>query len=148
MRKKRRESGAAEGRHIRIPYRILNTEQWASLSPHAVKLLTDLLWQYYGNNNGALAPCWTLMRPRGWRSSSTLHNAKNELLDKGFIVVTRQGSKRRGNPTLVAITWNGIDEVRKLDYDESIKCEHSPLSYWCKSPVAWHPDHRRRILGE
>lgn len=120
------------GRFIGIPYHVANSPQFADLSAKAVKLLIDLLVQYKGNNNGALSACWTLMKPRGWKSSSTIYNAKKELLDKGFIVVTKTGMKMRGHPTLLAITWNGIDEYQKVEYDEHIKPSEVPLSHWSR----------------
>ena len=94
--------------------------------------MLDLLLQYTGSNNGKLSACWTLMRLRSWKSSSTLYKAKKELLDKGFIVVTKAGFKMRGHPTLLAITWNGIDECTGVQYGENIKPSPVPLSSWNK----------------
>ena len=47
------------------------------------------------------------MRQRGWRSSSTLNRARQELVYYGFIELTRQGGL--GCCSLYAITWEGID---------------------------------------
>jgi hypothetical protein len=119
-----------KGRFVGIPYHVVNTPQFSSLSAKANKLLIDLLVQYTGSNNGALSACFTLMKPRGWKSSSTVYKAKKELLDKGFIVVTKTGMKVRGHPTLLAITWNAIDECPKVIFDEHVKPSVVPLSYW------------------
>ena len=120
-----------KGRFVGIPYHVANSSQFSSLSAKANKLLIDLLVQYTGSNNGALSACFTLMKPRGWKSSSTVYAAKKELLDKGFIVVTKTGMKMRGHPTLLAITWNAIDECPRVLFDEQIKSSVAPLSYWC-----------------
>lgn len=125
-----------KGRFIGIPYNVATSEAFADLKPPAVKLLIDLLTQYTGSNNGMLSPCFTLMRKRKWAKSS-LYRAYSTLVHKGFIVVTRQGLKIRGQATLVAITWNGIDEPKKCFYDEGVKVSPVPLSYWCKHKSTW-----------
>ncbi|MFC6671822.1 hypothetical protein [Marinobacterium aestuariivivens] len=123
-------------RFIGIPYRVAQSSQFASLKAAEVKLLIDMLTQYTGSNNGSLSPCHSLMRKRGWAKSS-LHRAFSALLSKGFLVVTRQGWKVRGRATLVAITWNGIDEPRNgIMFDEGIKPSPVPLALWCKDPTA------------
>lgn len=97
-----------------LPHTLINTKKYRSLSYHAVKLLVDLGSQYRGFNNGDLCAAWTLMKKMGWKSRSSLFKAKNELLEVGFIIVTRQGG--RNMPTLFAITWKEINECNgKLD---------------------------------
>ena len=76
---------------VRIPHHVINHEHFRSLSPRATKLLIDLLAQYRGYNNGDLCAPLSLMRERGWNSSDQLQKAKNELIEKDVIIVTRQG---------------------------------------------------------
>lgn len=130
----------SKGRFLGIPYQVACSNQFAELSAHANKLLLDLLLQYNGSNNGALSACWTLMKQRGWKSSSTLYKAKSELLETGFIVVTKHGMKMRGHPTLLAITWNGIDDYRDITYENNIKPSPVPLSLWSKAKPAIRPE--------
>ena len=126
-----------KGRFIGIPYPMARSDLFAKLSAPENKLILDLLLQYNGNNNGMLSPCYTLMKERGWAKSS-LHRAFNKLQHSGFLVVTRQGWKRRGKPTLVAFTWLGIDEpLNKVDYDEGVTPHHSPLGNWCTAKKNW-----------
>ena len=126
-----------KGRFIGIPYKVANTDIFAKLSAPENKLLLDLLLQYNGGNNGMLSPCYTLMEKRGWAKSS-LHRAFNKLQHAGFLVVTRQGWKRRGKPTLVAITWLGIDNSKSdIDFDEGITPSNTPLGYWCIAKKSW-----------
>lgn len=97
-----------------LPHTLINTRKYRSLSNHAIKLLIDLGSQYRGFNNGDLCAAWTLMKEMGWKSRSSLFKAKNELLNVGFIIVTRQGG--RNKPTLFAITWKEVNECKgKLD---------------------------------
>ena len=135
-RKKILNNSSITGGYVKLPYSVVNSDIWSKLSAPGVKLLSDLLTQYNGNNNGMMSPCHTLMKKRGWASSS-LYRANSELQHKGFIVVTRQGMKIRGYPTLIAITWMGIDEPIKNKFDECIKPSNIPLNYWSKSKSCW-----------
>ncbi len=114
VNRRRAKGRANKGSFISVPHTILEHDNYASLSARAVKLLIDLFAQYRGSNNGDLAAAWKLMQKRGWRSKETLHRAKRELLEKGFIVTTRQGG--RHVCSLFAVTWLAIDECGgKLD---------------------------------
>ena len=110
---------------VRIPHHVINHEHFRSLSPRATKLLIDLLAQYRGYNNGDLCAPLSLMRERGWNSSDQLHKAKNELIEKDVIIVTRQGGLNKCS--LYAVTWFPIDECYgKLD-----------VAATALPPVAW-----------
>ena len=99
---------------VALPYSVLNSPLFMALSPHAVKLMLDLAAQYRGDNNGDLSAAWKLMQPRGWRSEATLHKAKRELLDAGFLYEARKG--RRPNVcSLFALTWFVFDDSDKFD---------------------------------
>lgn len=119
--REKRESGG----FVALAFCVLRSRGYAELSPHAVKLLNDLLAQYTGNNNGDLCCAWTLMEKRGWRSKSTLSKARKELLDGAWIEVTRQGGRHQA--TLYALTFFSIDECGgKLD----VSSTHSPKGSW------------------
>jgi len=97
-------------RFLALPYVVVNSPKYCSLSPIAVKLLIDLYSQYNGNNNGDLAYAFSLMKPRGWKSKATLQKAKNELLAAGFIEQTRQGG--RNWCSLFSVTWRATDDCK------------------------------------
>ena len=119
---KGRRSG---GGFIAIPHAILESEAYAVLSAPAVKLLLDLFGQFRGSNNGDFAMAWSMMSKCGWRSKDTLYKARDVLVDKGFIVQTRQGGKHQCS--LYAVTWLTIDECKgKLD----CRPTRAPLGYW------------------
>ena len=93
---------------------IFTSREYAALSAIAVKALVDLYTQFRGKNNGDMTAAWTIMQPRGWVSKDTLARAVRELLDAGWIAVTRQGGRRIS--TLYGVTWLGIDPCGgKLD---------------------------------
>ncbi len=123
-------------RFISIPYHVVTSEACAKLRAPEIKLLVDLLIQRNGSNNGMLSPCYSLMKKRGWAKSS-LYRAYRSLVHNGFLVITRQGYKIRGKATLVAVTWDGIDEEKNCTYDDGIKPSPVPLGYWCKDKTQW-----------
>lgn len=96
------------GTFVALPHYVLCSPELAALSPHAIKLLIDLLSQYRLDNNGDLTMAWTIMQTRGWKSKDTLNKARKELLDAGFIVTTRQGGLHQCS--LFAVTFFAINE--------------------------------------
>ncbi|MET4161960.1 hypothetical protein ABIE61_001809 [Marinobacterium sp. MBR-111] len=120
-----------------IPRHVAQSEQFTKLLGNELRLLMELLLQYRGFNNGNLTTAESVLSKRGWAAGS-IYNASTGLQRKGWIVVTRQGYKVRGMATLVAITWNGIDDPPKgVRYDEGVKPSPVPLGYWCKHPDTW-----------
>lgn len=117
---------------VALPYSVLNSPLFLALSPHAVKLLIDVAAQYRGDNNGDLSLAWKTMKPRGWRSEATLHKAKRELLDGGFLFEARKG--RRPNVcSLFALTWRTLDQNDK--FDPGAKAGFTPNEYRFKAPL-------------
>lgn len=107
------------GSFLALPHNLIGGEEWAGLSALAVKLLIDLSRQYNGKNNGDLTIAWSVMERRGWVSKQSLYRARDELLEKGFIILTRRGG--RNSPNLYAITWQPIDECGgKLDISPTV----------------------------
>lgn len=114
-----------QGQYFALPHAVMASTNYIKLSAHAVKLLTDLGLQYNGKNNGDLCATWSMMKMRGWKSSSTLYKAINELIGYGFICKSRQGGRHK--PNLYALTWNNIDDCKgKLDISPTI----APLGTW------------------
>jgi hypothetical protein len=109
MHKRSKLTGKGSGASfVQVPHRLLNEKKYCELSPIAVKLLFDLYAEYRGSNNGDFSIAWRLMQPRGWKSKQTLYKARNQLLEKGFLVQTRFGG--RNYCSLYAVTWQAIDE--------------------------------------
>ena len=105
---------------------VMDSEAWARTSMKGIKLIMDLVAQYRGNNNGDLCLAWKTMKPRGWKSEDTLNKAKNELIEKQWVVCTRQGS--RNVASLYALTFFAIDACDK--YDPDIKSRTRPRDSW------------------
>ena len=99
---------------VMLPHHVLGHDNFRYLSPRATKYLMDLLAQYRGYNNGDLAATLKMMQERGWNSSDQLQKAKAELIEKGVIIVARQGGINKAN--LYAVTFFPINECEgKLD---------------------------------
>jgi hypothetical protein len=120
--------GGEKGGYAPLYHCVLRSHGYAQLSAYAVKLLNDLLSQYYGSNNGDLCAPYSLMVKRGWKSKGTLSRAIKELLASGFIEVSRQGG--RNLCTLFAFTFYAVHECNgKLD----IAATSKPKSLWRKN---------------
>jgi hypothetical protein len=114
-----------KGGFVPLPHCVIRSQSFGKLSPYAVKLLNDLLSQYYGSNNGDFHATYSLLKKRGWKSKGTLNRAIKELVESGFVEVSRQGG--RNKCSLYAVTFYAIDECKgKLD----ISATNTPTSIW------------------
>ncbi len=84
------------------------------LASHPARsLLLELGRQLNGRNNGHLQLTESWLTKRGW-ARNTPARARNELIERGLIVLTRQGGKNIG-PSFFAVTWLTIDNFIGLD---------------------------------
>ena len=90
-----------------MPHAFFKTPEFAALSGRAVKLLLELALQYSGSNNGDLCATHSVLRSRGFTSSDQLQKARDELVDSGWIQVSRQGGRHAC--TLYALTFHPVD---------------------------------------
>jgi hypothetical protein len=128
MTKRRKTKGRESGSYVALPHSLLRHPNFISLSPRATKLFLDLASNYVGNNNGDLSCAWKQMKARGWKSHDQVFKAQTELLEKGFLMKTRQGGRNKCN--LYALTLWSIDECKgKLD----VSATNVPSHDWKKS---------------
>jgi hypothetical protein len=97
-----------------IPFVMLESEAYVSLSGSAVKLLMEFAFQFNGANNGKLYCTWEQMKLRGWKSKTTLKAAKDELLAAGFLCETRKGAMPN-RAAWYGLTWRDLDITDGLD---------------------------------
>jgi len=113
------------GSFARMPHQVTNTENYRTLNPKAKALLQDANARYNGRNNGDIDFTLKTMKKWGWNSNDQISKAKNELLKKGFLVLTRQGGRNKAN--LYALTLWAIDDCKgKLDRAATT----TALAYW------------------
>ena len=141
MTHKRTTGRSIIGGFVALPNLYLRTPEFAALSGRAVKLLLELCLQYNRKNNGDLSITRAAMAPRGFRSADQLMKARDELIDSGWIMQTRQGG--RNIPSLYALTWEPIDKCGgKLDVPHGLM----PLHLW-KPENARHREKRGKPLA-
>lgn len=111
---------------------VFDSPAFLALSPHACKLLLELAGQYRGDNNGNLTVAWSVVSKRGWRSRTTLWRCKDELIQTGFVFVTRKGHFP-STCELLALTWFPLDVSPKFD-PEALRC-FTPKAYRANTPL-------------
>ena len=115
-----------------IVHSVFESPAFVALSPHACKLLLELAGQSRGNNNGNLTVAWSVVKNRGWKSRTTLWRCKAELIEAGFVYVTRKGHMP-STCELLALTWFPLDVSPKFDH-EALAC-FKPKAYWVNTPL-------------
>jgi hypothetical protein len=99
---------------IKFQHRMLRHPAFMSVSAHACKALRFLASQYTRSNNGDLTIAWKVAKAQGLTANGPLRIATKELVQKGFVIQTRQGGRNRCS--LFALAWFPIDECGgKLD---------------------------------
>lgn len=122
------KAARGNGQYFPLPCAVIQSNNFAKLSAHAVKLLMDLLAQWRGVNNGDLCSAWTVMSKRGWKSRATLDRARKELLLGEWIMLTRQGGRHVAS--LYAVTFHAINACGgKLEVQATL----SPPGHWRKN---------------
>ncbi len=116
-----------------IVHSVFEGPAFTALSPHACKLLLELVGQYRGNNNGNLTVAWAVVSRRGWKSRTTLWRCKAELIAAGLVYVTRKGHMP-STCELLALTWFALDVSPKFD-PEALAC-FKPKAYLANTPLA------------
>ena len=117
---------------VAIFHSVFESPAFTALSPHACKFLLELAGQYRGNNNGNLTVAWSVVSKRGWKSRTTLWRCKSELIEAGFVYVTRKGHMP-STCELLALTWFALDVSPKFD-PEALAC-FKPKAYRVNTPL-------------
>ena len=96
------------GTFLMLPHYVLRHKLFGTLAGNSVKLFIELAKEYNGSNNGDLSATFSTLKQRGFKSKGTLDRALKELMDKGFIQKTRQGSKNKCS--LYGLSFHRLDE--------------------------------------
>lgn len=102
-----------------IPRIVMEHQDYIGLSSSARSVLQELAYQYRPGKNGDLTLAYKIMKPRGFKSRTTIDKAVKQLLDARMIIMTRQGyfANPGGVCSLYALTWQPIDECQgKIDH--------------------------------
>jgi len=143
----RKERVGVIGPWIAVSIGFLRSEARTRLSPHASKLLLDILSMLKPNGlgNGDISLTPSLMKPRGWTSRATLRAAIQELWDAKLLFQTRQG--HRFATSLWALTLYPIAcDFSKLDINHGMHTTNDYLgsegklgkSVSKENPISWN----------
>jgi len=121
---------------VGIPRYVVDTPAFQSLSGNAVKLLVNVAYQYMGNNNGDLLITHSFLK-KHFKYGQTMYNARDELLEKGFIAINVYGGMSYGGykrPTLYALMWESVDDFKNLEKNtylySHLPIDKEPLKYF------------------
>lgn len=140
---------SVRGTYSALPHAVLDSRAYTGASPAAKALLNELVRQHRGANNGKLHLSSRWLALRGWPSKSIVEKARNELIERGLIIQTKQGGLFVG-ASWYALTWLDVTNYAGLDIVSSqyhrgawMLCDRPPTARR-KPPVKKIslPDHR------
>lgn len=145
-RKKRYGSSSRDaGGFVPVPWMVLDSPAYQSLSHPAKALLMEIARQFHGDDNGRMIVTLAYLKPRGWSSYDTILRAKTELIDAGFIYETVKGH-RPNRASWYALTWLSLD---KLDgYDVGTEAGFVRSAYLRVPGAKTQPLHRETVQKE
>lgn len=115
MAKKSRVDESREpGGYCALPWSVIDSQAYQSLSYPAVALLMELARQRQGGDNGRYLLSLRYLSGRGWRSKDVIERARRELLDAKLIYQTVQGH-RPNKASWYALTWYSLDKLPGYD---------------------------------
>ncbi len=114
MAKFRKPVEAVNGSYTALPHVVMDSVAFLHASHTARSLLFELLRQHNGRNNGHLQLAGPWLKRRGWLSSDVVQRAKNELIKRELLVLTRQGGLNAG-ASHYALTWLPISNFVGLE---------------------------------
>lgn len=135
-RKERIKQARGPGPWTPLLHRMTESPQWKLLSPHASKVHQVLLSKLNGYNNGNVSlPLAEWIEDYGGTKWG-LRKGVKELVDKGFVIITRQGARRK-IANLYALTCFAIDDVEGMD--PNIVPTSKPLDLWLQEKFRCPP---------
>lgn len=113
--RRRLDTGRDPGGFVALPWSVLDSAAYLSLSYHAKALLIDVARQCHKDNNGRLLLSRAHLAKRGWKSSDMIMKAKRELLAAKLIFETAKGA-RPNKASWYAVTWRALDKIPGFDF--------------------------------
>ena len=113
-KRKGHDTGRDQGGFIALPWSVLDCPAYASLSHAAKALLFEVARQWVRDNNGRMLLSAAYLKKRGWFSAGVIHDAKQKLIEGGFIFQTVMGH-RPNKASWFAVTWRTLDKLPGYD---------------------------------
>ncbi len=135
------------GGYASLPRVFYETKEYRALSSQARSLLVEYALRFKGDNNGDLEMTEEQFSLAGLGTPTTFQRYKAELINAGWIVVTRQGGL--GRCSLYALTYLPIDRTGK-PYDHPFKAGGAPSHLWreenrSQRDIRKEPSRRNRL---
>ena len=111
-----------DGQYVNLPYSLLNSEAWRTLSGAAIKVFLELRSRFHGGNNGKLPLSLQEAADLLGLGKATVLRAFDQLEERGLIVSTKRGQ------------WYGRRASEWAVFDRGV--DGSPPSYAWKQ---WRP---------
>lgn len=92
------------GRYTPLPHMLLDSTAFMGASHRTRSLILELMRQHNGTNNGHLHLALGWLKARGWASADGVQKSKQEALERGLIIKTREGGLNLGADRY-ALTW-------------------------------------------
>ncbi len=118
---------------VALPWVVLDSAAFQSLSHPARSLLLEVARQYGRSNNGKLLCSAAYLSKRGWNSAGVIHRALRDLIDRGLLHMTVQGH-RPNKASWFALTWYAIDHLPGYDIGALETFPRSAYRFWQPPP--------------
>lgn len=96
--------GTEDQQYLTVPYVMARSPAWRSLSGPALKVWFEIRTRYNGKNNGDLSVSLDEAARLLGLSKSTVQRAYGELVEKGFLQMTKRGRWYGRMATTYAVT--------------------------------------------
>lgn len=139
-RKQKRPVETVGGLYGAIPHTVMDCNAFKGASYPARALLFELIRQHNGGNNGHLQLSFSWLQGRGWKSRDVIQRARDETIERGLLIQTRQGGLNIG-ASRYAVTWLRISNFVGLDIQGK---DYHPGAWGLMDtlPLATKRDHR------
>ncbi len=118
---------------------VCSSKAFIGASSKAKAFLFALMQQHNGQNNGHLHLVNKWLAKKGWPSASQNKKMRDELIQRGLVVQTRQGGLN-ADCSWYALTWLPMSDAKGLDFSINTYNEHYKGN-WAKCEL---PDTPRR----
>lgn len=108
------DAGRDPGGFIALPWAVIDSYAYQTLSHPAKALLLEIARQFVRDNNGRLLASRAYLAKRGWNSADTISRALKELIAAKLIHQTVQGH-RPNKASWFALTWRTLDRLPGYD---------------------------------
>lgn len=113
-RKSKQRPERITGSFSGIPHAVIDSQAFIGATDKAKSLLFALIRQVNGGNNGHLQLTDKWLKKQGWTSTSQNNKARDELIERGLIIQTREGGLNSGC-NRYAVTWLDISNFVGID---------------------------------